>query len=320
MLSQLRRSTARAVKGNSAITRAVRATYPALTWMQNRPAVYARVAPYLAGMEFDEVRLGGRGNEPETHLRRTNALRSVAGADVLVAGAGAGQELALWQQQRPRSLTAIDFTRHPGAWATRDAVRFAQMDARALAFDDGAFDLVASTALLEHVDRVDDAAAEMARVTRPGGLVFANFGPLFYTYGGAHYEGAFEHLFMNDEQLERYLVARGIESELQDGLVWLRNGMFSRMRYREYLAVFRAHFDMAHVQIAISPAALRYKRAHPDVWRSLNERFAEEDLLTFAMTAWMRPKVRAASRLRRPARLTPPRAVEDAPEDWRAAA
>ena len=43
---------------------------------------------------------------------------------------------------------------------------------------------------------------EMARVTRPGGLVFANFGPLFGTYGGAHYLGAYEHLWMSDAQFE----------------------------------------------------------------------------------------------------------------------
>jgi hypothetical protein len=125
---------------------------------------------------------------------------------------------------------------------------------------------------------------------------------------------------MNDEQLERYLLARGIPSELEDGLVWLRNGMFSRMRYREYFALFRTHFEMEHVQIATSPAALRYKRAHPDIWRSLAARFGEEDLLTFSMTAWMRPKARVAQRPRRAVRIAPALAREEANEEWRDAA
>jgi hypothetical protein len=85
-------------------------------------------------------------------------------------------------------------------------------------------------------------------------------GPLFYTYGGAHFEGAYEHLWMTDEQLDAYLVARGIPLEMEDGLRWLRNGMFSRLRYDDYLAVFKRHFDLDHLVLAVSPPALRYKR------------------------------------------------------------
>lgn len=286
-----------ALKRNDAAVRAVRAAYPALNWLGNRRAVYTRVAPYLAGLRFDEVRLSGRGNEPEAHLRRTAALLAVrtplASADVLVAGAGSGDELTLWRQQRPRSLTATDAVAAPG-WRAQHGVRWVQGDARSLPFADASFDLVASTALLEHVDRVEDAAAEMARVTRPGGLVFANFGPLYHTYGGAHYEGAYEHLWMPDAQLEAYLVARDIPIERDDGLLWLRSGMFSRLRYDEYLAIFRRQFEIVHLQVAVSQAGLRYQRAHPAAWAALRARFAERDLLTHAITVWMRPRSQPA--------------------------
>ncbi|MBI5284580.1 MAG: class I SAM-dependent methyltransferase [Chloroflexi bacterium] len=291
MLQQCRR----ALKRNDALLRAVRATYPGLNWIGNRRAVYTRVAPYLAGMEFDEVRLSGRGNEPEAHLRRTASMTPLEQADVLVLGAGGGEELGLWEQQRPRSLTATDFFASPRAWEAHAGVRFGQMDVRALAFADASFDVVASTALFEHVDRVEDAACEMARVARRGGTVFANFGPLFYTYGGAHFEGAYEHLWMTDEQLDAYLVARGIPVEMEDGLRWLRNGMFSRLRYDDYLAIFKRHFDLDHVVLAVSPPALRYRRAHPEAWAALTRRFAEKDLLTFSMTVWMRPRPHAAA-------------------------
>jgi SAM-dependent methyltransferase len=240
-------------------------------------------------MHFDEVRLSGRGNEPEVHLKRTRRMIDIPSADVLVLGVGDGHELELWQQQAPRSLTAADF--HGDArWRALPRVRFARADVRALPFGDASFDLVASTALLEHVSDVDVVCGEMARVVRPGGVVFANFGPLWHTYGGAHFEGAYEHLWMDAGQLEAYLVHRAIPSEVNDGLRWLRSGMFSRLRYDDYLATFRRHFSVEHLMVAVSEPARRYRRQHPDAWQALLTRFDERDLMTFSMTVWMRPR------------------------------
>ena len=290
MLSQLKSALHR----NPALVGALRSTYPALHWVTNQPAVYSRVAPYLREMEFDEVRLSGRGNEPEAHLRRTTSMMPLVGKDILVLGVGAGDELTLWERQHARSVVATDFFVHGDPWTPHAATRFAQADVRALPFADASFDVVASTALFEHVDRVDDAAAEMARITRPGGVVFANFGPLYHTYGGAHFEGAYEHLWMSDAQLDAYLVERNIPIELNDGLLWLRNGMFSRLTYDEHLAIFRRHFDIDHLTLTVSQDALRYKRTHPAAWAALTARHPERDLLTFAMTVWMRPKPRVS--------------------------
>jgi len=280
---------------NRATVRAARAAYPALNWLRGRKPYYLRVAPYLRDMTFDEVRFSNRGNEPEAHLRRTRRLIDLRAADVLVAGAGSGDELRLWREARPRSLTATDFFARPDAWPPRDGVRFAAMDVRALAFADGSFDLVASTALLEHVDGVDACMREMARVTRPGGLVFANFGPLYHTFGGAHYFGAYEHLWMDDAQFEAYLVGRAIPYEQGEALAWLRNGMFSRLTYDRYAAIFERYFDIEHLTLAVSPQALAYRRSNPEAWRALRARYAERDLLTFGATAWLRPRARHVS-------------------------
>jgi SAM-dependent methyltransferase len=259
-------------------------------WASNRRAVYTRVAPYLTGMEFDEVRLGGRGNEPEAHLRRTARMLPLRESDLLVLGAGRGDELTLWEQQRPRSAVATDFFAHTTDWAAHPQTRFARMDVRHLGFADRSFDLIASTALLEHVDGVEELVREMARVLRPGGVAFHNFGPLYQTYAGAHYLGAYEHLTMSDEAFDRYLTERNIPLEREEALHWLRNGMFSRLRYDDYLAIFKRHFDLDHVVIGVSQEALRYRRQDAARWTELTRRYAEKDLLTFSMTVWMRPK------------------------------
>jgi len=285
------RQLKQAAKQNGALVRAVRATYPAIAWAGNRRAVYTRLAPYLGEMEFDEVRLGGRGNEPEAHLGRTARMLPLRDSDLLVLGAGRGDELALWQRQQPRSVVATDFFAHADSWAAHPQTRFVLMDVRHLGFADRSFDLVASTALLEHVDGVEDLVRETARVLRPGGLAFHNFGPLYQTYAGAHYLGAYEHLTMSDAEFDGYLAERNIPLEQEEARHWLRNGMFSRLRYDDYLDIFKRHFDLEHVIIGVSQEALRYRRQDAARWSELTRRYTEKDLLTFSMTVWMRPKV-----------------------------
>jgi len=57
-------------------------------------------------------------------------------------------------------------------------IPFVEEDAEALSFDDGAFDAVISTFGVMFTQRPEDAAAELARVTRPGGrLVLAVWTP-----------------------------------------------------------------------------------------------------------------------------------------------
>jgi SAM-dependent methyltransferase len=282
----------RSAKRSPAAIRAVRALYPALIWLRNRRAYAERRAPYLATMEFSEVRFSNRGNEPTAHLRRTGRLAPIDGADLLILGVGRGEELPLWEAENPKSVTAVDLISRCDEWRRYEGVAFAQMDVRNLDFPDDSFDLVTSTAVLEHVDGVERAASEMARVVRPGGLVFANFGPLYNTYGGAHYLGAYEHLWMADSELRSYLERRGSDLERDEGLFYLQHGMFSRLTCAEYLSIFRQFFVVEYLIVHVSAPGLRYRRCHSKEWELLMSRFAERDLLTFALTVWMRPIAR----------------------------
>jgi SAM-dependent methyltransferase len=59
------------------------------------------------------------------------------------------------------------------------------MDARRLSFDDASFDLVYSSAVFEHIDGVEAAAAEIARVLRPGGTAWIGV-HLYPSLSGGH--------------------------------------------------------------------------------------------------------------------------------------
>jgi ubiquinone/menaquinone biosynthesis C-methylase UbiE len=59
-------------------------------------------------------------------------------------------------------------------------------DAQGIPFGDASFDVVVSSAAFEHVHDVEGMLREVARVLRPGGMLFAQFSPLWWHYNGPH--------------------------------------------------------------------------------------------------------------------------------------
>jgi SAM-dependent methyltransferase len=104
----------------------------------------------------------------EPHLKGRTLTR------VLEAGCGTGYLSQLLQYDRGWPVIPLDYSwdglRHARELGVERPV---QGDTRGLPFADGRFDLTLSIDVLAHVPRGDEhlAARELARVTRPGGLV-----------------------------------------------------------------------------------------------------------------------------------------------------
>lgn len=130
----------------------------------------------------------------------TMALRD--GTRVLEVGAGAA---TLWSTNAPRvpSLELVltdlsdgmlrDAQRAIGAVGGRGGVgglastlRWAVADVQRLPFPDARFDVVVANAMLYHVPDLARAVAELRRVTRPGGVLYAA------TFGAAHLRELYE--------------------------------------------------------------------------------------------------------------------------------
>lgn len=100
--------------------------------------------------------------------------------------------------------------------ATRDAilgatdaeVRLEEGDAMALPYGDGAFDLVYSTNVLEHVQDLRGAFREMRRVLAPGGFAHHRVDPWFGPRGGhslATLDFPWGHVRTTDDEFARYV-------------------------------------------------------------------------------------------------------------------
>lgn len=86
--------------------------------------------------------------------------------------------------------------------------RVEDADLRALPYEDGSFDAVASLTVLEHVDDLPRAFAELRRVTAPGGLGYHGIDPWFGPAGGhslCTLDFPWGHVRLDAEDFARYV-------------------------------------------------------------------------------------------------------------------
>jgi len=149
-----------------------------------------------------------------------------------------------------------------------------RMDARALAFENSSFDYIFSNAVFEHIDDVEAATREVARVLIPGGI--ARIGVHLYPSlsGGHHPEWAYP-----DEQASARVPPWDHLRERHDvGHVYL-----NELREADFLEVFRKHLKIMEVTSAYEG------RQH--LTRSIIRelvRYSEEDLLKRSITVILR--------------------------------
>ena len=92
----------------------------------------------------------------------------------LDAGCGDGRYFAALAGELPERVAGVDISERILETARQQApagAELRQANLEQLPFDDGAFDLVLSTQVIEHVLDPPLAAAELARVLRPGGVL-----------------------------------------------------------------------------------------------------------------------------------------------------
>ena len=91
----------------------------------------------------------------------------------LVCEVGCGTGLIL-KEVAPKALhcVGIDLSRKMLAPAQARQLKVVQSTATELPFSDGSFDLVYSFKVLPHVEQIERALAEVARILKPGGKAF----------------------------------------------------------------------------------------------------------------------------------------------------
>jgi len=228
-------------------------------------------------------------------------LRHIRDSILLVQGTGTGWDVISWAKLRPRKIIATDMFPFEDSWAeiTRYCydrynvvVDFRVAAIEAVSFlESNSVDLIASDAVYEHCRDLPGVMQESFRILKPGGCIYASYGPLYFCAGGDHFSGrggletCFNHLLLNSEAYKRYLEAHQAEIEdFQAGARYIELNLFSYLTTRQYINIYReAHFVVKEIILEISQDALRFKKIYPDKFDIIvnkhKDRCGPDDLL-----------------------------------------
>jgi 2-polyprenyl-3-methyl-5-hydroxy-6-metoxy-1,4-benzoquinol methylase len=174
-----------------------------------------------------------------------------------------------------KQTTAIDY-RDIGfdERARRGGVKLMQMNAADLRFDAESFDFVFSYDALEHVASPEEVLREAVRVTRPGGYIYLDFGPLYYSPFGEH---AYDSIpvpycqFLFSEKQINDFAARKKMPQIDFSHV----NRWSLKRYRELWEKFSPVLKKLSYYESLDYSHLDLIREYPSCFRSKSDYFED---------------------------------------------
>lgn len=234
------------------------------------------------------------------------------GKRVLVQGTGTGWDTLSWLPWRPAEVLAIDAFSFERAW--RDigehvrgrggrAPRFLVGTLTDAPLASESVDVAGSDAVFEHCTDLAAVMRETHRVLRPGGCVYAGYGPMWFCFGGDHFSGrgglthGYSHIELAADGYRRYFETQRLENEnAQSGGRYVELDLFSKLTTRQYLDVFaHAGFEVVDLVVEISGQALEFRRTFPARFAAIaasHPEIATEDLLIKANLVILRKRGR----------------------------
>jgi SAM-dependent methyltransferase len=173
---------------------------------------------------------------------------------VLVVGANVGEDCARFAALGAREIHGLDVIPNVGE-AFQDArATYHCVGIENSGLPSNAFDLVFATATMEHVHNIEAGFAEMARLTKRGGVVWSLASPLWRSPYGHHmacFEGhPWVHLLYNENELREYARDHSIQpAGIDETIRYMYNPIpFNRRPARDYIASVKDVSDLAIIE------------------------------------------------------------------------
>jgi len=244
-----------------------------------------------------------RGNDYERHRRRVDDIFDLENKKLLLAGCGLGYDFPTWLPYNLKQITGVDYFSYDKAWQTiindasekhpKTKITFEQLSLEDMkGISNSSFDIVASDAVFEHIKNMDIVLDELYRVLKPGGLMYATFGPLWNCFHGDHISGydsaenGYNHLILSPDEYSKYLDAMGSYSHTpHDGRTWIDNDLFSYLKPIEYISYLeKAGFIKKYIVVLISSEGMSCLKDNKQLKEKLLSQHDYIDLIVEGMT------------------------------------
>jgi SAM-dependent methyltransferase len=130
---------------------------------------------------------------------------------VLIVGCNSGLDCRYFVDAGAKLVHGLDIDNNIGRDYQHPTVKYFKESAEAMSFNDCTYDLIFCFATMEHVPNIEAAFNEMARVTKPGGVIYCVASPLWNSRHGHHFPQYFSsfpwaHLRLDENSALRYLI------------------------------------------------------------------------------------------------------------------
>lgn len=223
----------------------------------------------------------------DVSAKEAAGLVDIKTAKVLVVGANRGEDCKRFIDLGAPEVHGLDVVDDIGVDFPHARVTYHRQSIEAANLPSASYDLVYCFAIMEHVPDIAAGFQEMARLVKPGGVVFSIAAPLWYSPYG-HHMGCFKghpwvHVSMSRDEIVSYATENGIEGErghtLEAVVDYMLNPEFFNMRHaKEYISAVEA---MNNVRVVKNTLLLESKSLlqHPLAKRAISKGFTAEQLL-----------------------------------------
>jgi SAM-dependent methyltransferase len=151
-------------------------------------------------------------------------------------------------------------------------------------------DVVVNDAVFEHCRDLEAVLQETHRLLKPGGYLYATYGPLWFCFGGDHFSGrgglvyGYHHLQDDRAAYARYFQEQRLNDEdAQSGGRYVLLDLFSKLATKDYLDLYeKTGFEMVDLILEVSKNAVSFCAKWPDRVEALLKsypRLCRDDLI-----------------------------------------
>lgn len=177
---------------------------------------------------------------------------------ILVIGCGTAWDFGSYLRFQPKEIVGIDLYNFTYCWnqvqkyaikaKLPTQVTFHQVDIADLEnMVTGEFDIIASDDVFEHCKNLESVLKTLHSLLRNQGIMYAGYGPLYWTWGGDHFSGrggienGFNHLILDSEAYKTYYhnYLLNDNTEVQNGGRYIKLDLFSKLTSQEYFELYK---------------------------------------------------------------------------------